>query len=161
MGKLSPMRRRQAGLAGVRPRRAAGPCGDAGSTLAEGPPASAPPARRSAPPGRPRPETAHLMVEAAVAATYGVPPAALHRASRGNARVAFARQVAMYVCHVRLGLTLTDIGAAFGRDRTTVAHGCRLVEERRDDPRVDAVVGCIETCVDSWRSIFADVEEAA
>jgi chromosomal replication initiation ATPase DnaA len=34
-------------------------------------------------------------------------------------------------------MTLTDVGAMFGRDRTTVSHGCLKVEYRRDDPVLD------------------------
>ena len=36
----------------------------------------------------------------------------------------------------RCGMSLTEVGAMFGRDRTTVAHGCFKVEYRRDDPNV-------------------------
>ena len=43
----------------------------------------------------------------------------------------------MYLAHVSCGMTLTDVGAMFGRDRTTVAHGCLKVEYRRDDPSFD------------------------
>ena len=35
--------------------------------------------------------------------------------------MALARQVAMYVAHVTCGLSLTDVGLIFARDRTTVA----------------------------------------
>ena len=31
-------------------------------------------------------------------------------------------------------IALTDVGAMFGRDRTTVSYGCLKVEYRRDDP---------------------------
>ena len=57
------------------------------------------------------------------------------------------RQIAMYVCHVVLRLSLSDIGAAFGRDRTTVGHACHVVEDRRDDPAFDAFVSAIERMV--------------
>lgn len=102
----------------------------------------------------------HVFVEAAVATVYGIAPSALRRRSRGVAKVAFARQVAMYVCHVRLGLNLTEVGRAFGRDRTTAAHACRLVEERRDDPEMDRVIGWIEAGVESWRRLTASLAEA-
>ena len=42
------------------------------------------------------------------------------------------RQISMYVCHVVLRLSLSDIGAAFGRDRTTVGYACNVVEDRFD-----------------------------
>lgn len=54
------------------------------------------------------------------------------------------RQIAMYVCHVVLGLTMRDIGRAFGRDRTTVSHACGVVEDRRDDPAFDDFISSLE-----------------
>lgn len=79
-----------------------------------------------------------------VAAVFGLSPAALAASSRGGAEIAFARQTAMYLAHVAFGASYSDIGRAFGRDRTTAAHACRVVEERRDDPRVEAVVHRLE-----------------
>ena len=46
-----------------------------------------------------------------------------------------------------LRLSLSDIGAAFGRDRTTVGHACNVVEDRRDDAAFDAFVSAIERVV--------------
>ena len=57
------------------------------------------------------------------------------------------RQLAMYVCHVVLQLSLSEIGAAFGRDRTTVGHACNVVEDRSDDAGFDAFVSAIERLV--------------
>lgn len=57
------------------------------------------------------------------------------------------RQIAMYVCHVSLSIPLTDIGQAFGRDRTTVGHACHVVEDRRDDAAFDDFVTGIERIV--------------
>lgn len=57
------------------------------------------------------------------------------------------RQISMYVCHVILQLSLTDIGFAFGRDRTTVGHACNVVEDRRDDPAYDDFISAIERVV--------------
>lgn len=54
------------------------------------------------------------------------------------------RQIAMYVCHVGLRISLSDIGLAFGRDRTTVGHACNVVEDRRDDPAFDEFVSAVE-----------------
>ncbi len=61
--------------------------------------------------------------------------------------ICHVRQIAMYVCHVVLRLSLSDIGAAFGRDRTTVGHACNVVEDRRDDASFDAFVSAIERVV--------------
>jgi hypothetical protein len=58
----------------------------------------------------------------------------LKHASRCRANAARARQLAMYLCHVMLGVSLTDIGAVFQRDRTTVSYACGLIEDLREDP---------------------------
>lgn len=84
------------------------------------------------------------MVTHAVSSAFLVPVNELRAPTRCEARVARARQVAMYLAHVGLGLSYTDAGRLFGRDRTTVAHACRLVEERRDDPRFDASLDYLE-----------------
>ncbi len=48
-----------------------------------------------------------------------------------TAQVAFARQVAMYLCTQLTGLALAEIGEAFGgRDHGTVIHARRTVEDR-------------------------------
>jgi len=62
-------------------------------------------------------------------------------ATRGSPANAHARQAAMYLAHVALGVSLTTIGRFFARDHSTVAHGCRRVEDRRDDPAFDALIG--------------------
>ncbi len=54
------------------------------------------------------------------------------------------RQIAMYVCHVALQMRMTTIGEGFGRDRSTVAHACAVVEDRRDDRDFDEFVSAIE-----------------
>src|SRR5690606_37259466 len=82
-----------------------------------------------------------------VSSAFGVRAAALHGTRRGPATVAFARQVAVYLACTRFGISYTTAGAAFGRDRTTVAHACRVVEERRDDPRIDSILDYLERAV--------------
>lgn len=67
--------------------------------------------------------------------------------TRGRCRVAFARQTGMYLARVALGMTLSDAGFLFGRDRTTVSHACRLVEDLRDDPGFDALLEAMEAFV--------------
>lgn len=57
------------------------------------------------------------------------------------------RQISMYVCHVALRISQSDIGYAFGRDRTTVGHACHVVEDRRDDPVFDDFVSAMERVV--------------
>lgn len=61
--------------------------------------------------------------------------------------VAFARQVAMYLCRQRLGCSFPELGRAFGnRDHTTVMSAVRRVETlRRSNPEVDAQVQALES----------------
>jgi hypothetical protein len=80
----------------------------------------------------------------ATAAAFAVPVGELQATTRRSSYVAFARQSAMYLSHVAFGVTLSEVGRAFGRDRTTAAHACRLIEDRRDDPAVNAVLGSLE-----------------
>lgn len=86
-------------------------------------------------------------VELAVAQVFGVERADIGMQTRGRARVALARQVAMYLAHVAYGLSLTDVGRLFSRDRTTVAHACALVEDRRDDQAFDRALELLELVV--------------
>jgi chromosomal replication initiation ATPase DnaA len=81
---------------------------------------------------------------AAVAAAFIVPIGELRATTRRPKDVAFARQSAMYLAHVAFGLSYTDVGRAFDRDRTTAAHACRLVEDRRVDPGLDARLASLE-----------------
>jgi chromosomal replication initiation ATPase DnaA len=83
---------------------------------------------------------------AAGAASYalGVPLEEITSDVRGAAEVAFARQVSMYLCHVAFELSLARVGAAFGRDRSTVAHACHAIEDRRDDEAFDDWIGALE-----------------
>lgn len=97
--------------------------------------------------GRPR-----TVIEGAVAQVFGVAHADLGQATRGQARVALARQVAMYLAHVACGLSFTDVGHLFRRDRTTVAHACGVIEDRRDDPTFDRVLELLEWIVPSLLS---------
>lgn len=68
------------------------------------------------------------------------------------------RQIAMYVCHVALQISMSDIGEAFGRDRTTVGHACHVVEDRRDDLAFDEFVSAVERIV---TAVFGVSEVAA
>jgi chromosomal replication initiation ATPase DnaA len=79
-------------------------------------------------------------LETAVAAAFAISPSALRAPTRRSAPTALARQAAMYLAHVAFGLSLTEVGEVFGRDRSTAAHACRLMESRRDDPHMDTLL---------------------
>jgi hypothetical protein len=97
------------------------------------------------------------LTEEQVAADYGVAVADLRQRSR-RAAAAFARQSAMYLAHVVYGASFTRVGALFGRDRTTVAHACRLVEDRREDPRIDGRLARLERRLRAVLAEGADAE---
>lgn len=83
----------------------------------------------------------------AIEAAFEVGPGDLCGATRGRSDVALARQTGMYLARVTLGMTLAGAGLLFGRDRTTAAHACRLVEDMRDDVQFDALLEAIEAFV--------------
>ena len=95
-------------------------------------------------------------VAQAVAATFAVSLGELHATTRRQPAAAFARQSAMYLAHVVLGLSLTEVGRAFGRDRTTAAYACGRVENLRDDPALDAVLDGLECTCGAFRADLAD-----
>jgi chromosomal replication initiator protein len=63
-----------------------------------------------------------------------------------TSNIAFARQVAMYLSRMLTDLSLSDIGANFGkRDHTTVIHGCdKISEKAKTDPQFKALLGRLE-----------------
>jgi len=80
----------------------------------------------------------------AAALVFNVTVPELEAPTRRSPAVALARQTAMYLAHVCAGLSLRTVGQLFSRDRTTVAHGCATVEDRRDDARFDQAVTWME-----------------
>jgi chromosomal replication initiation ATPase DnaA len=96
-------------------------------------------------PPRTRPSLAACRrVTSRVAEDFGVTLAELVAPSRGSPRAALARQVAMYLCHIGFALSFEAVGRLFARDRTTVAHACRVVEDRRDDRWFDRRLALLE-----------------
>lgn len=103
--------------------------------------------------------TVRQMIEVTVAAALDLPVHELGAKTRRTAPVAFARQISMYCAHVTFGWSLTDAGAVFGRDRTTAAHACRVVEDRRDDPTVDNMVQKVEDALHQWLNAIQDCRD--
>ncbi|MGZ3621436.1 MAG: helix-turn-helix domain-containing protein [Candidatus Binataceae bacterium] len=108
------------------------------------------------PQAAPRPADLCWLLEEATAIVFGVPPDELRARSRCSAQVAFARQSAMYLAHVVLGLNYREVGELFRRDRTTAAHACRRVEDRRDDREIDIRLDMLEgLCAEIFTGLFA------
>lgn len=89
------------------------------------------------------PARARLAI-AAVAIEFAVPELSLDRPKQRDPLIDFARQVAMYLASSLFGMTMTRIGELFGRDRSTVSHALRVVEDGRTDPVFDAKVDRLE-----------------
>ena len=87
-------------------------------------------------------------IDVLVGRAFAVSLTAMRAPRRGNARAAFARQVAIYLIHTRLGLPYAQAGAHFERDRTTAAHACRVIEDRREDVRFDLILDTLERAID-------------
>lgn len=113
-------------------------------------------------PRRPRPASGSRsrlfrLTEAAVSITFAVPIGELQAATRCRADAAFARQVTMYLARVVFGMRYSAIGRLCGRDHTTVAHACGVVEERRDDPAINRVLRMLEHLCWEMSGEVADV----
>ncbi len=60
---------------------------------------------------------------------------------RRNREISVPRQIAMYLCREVGDASFPHIGDAFGRDHSTIQHGCdRIAEERRDNPSMATVI---------------------
>jgi hypothetical protein len=77
-------------------------------------------------------------------ALFSLPSKELRKVGRAANSISRVRQVAMYVAHVGLGLSMSDVGRGFARDRTTVAYSCQTIEDLRDDPEFDRIVSMFE-----------------
>ena len=109
-------------------------------------PSPSPDGRRQRPPesSSQEPEQVFRHVIGCVARDFGVAAEILAAPTRGAPRVALARQVAMYLLHVDYTLSCETIGRMFGRDRTTVSHACRVIEDSRDDIWLDCRLAALE-----------------
>ena len=77
-------------------------------------------------------------------AFFDIPLDEIERPNRAVVPVCEARHVAIYLAHVVFQVSLTAMAGEFGRDRTTVAHAVRRIEDRRDDAAFDAQLARLE-----------------
>ena len=91
-----------------------------------------------------RPDRASI-AQALVAHVYGVGLDDMRAATRGKPRAALARQVAMYLSHVVLEMSISQVADAFSRDRSTACHALHHIEDLRDDPVLDRTLLHLET----------------
>lgn len=84
------------------------------------------------------------LVDCSIGTAFNVSCCEMQSRRRGRCKIAFARQVAMYLTHVAGGLSMSEVGALYGRNRTTVAHACAVVEDARDDALLDRSLSFLE-----------------
>lgn len=76
-----------------------------------------------------------------VGAEFGVSRAQLMAPTRSSRRVAWARQVAMWLFWQEEGCcSYSRVGEVFNRDRTTVRHGVKTALNRLSDQDADKLV---------------------
>lgn len=105
-------------------------------------------------------QTRRVIIERAVCHVFSVDLGEITANTRGKKKVAFARQVAMYLAHVTFGMSLGEVGMSFGRDRSTARHACRLVEDRREDWTLDYALDHLERAARLWATSFGASEGA-
>lgn len=84
------------------------------------------------------------LAQQAVAFAFGERLEEIAAPTRRTRAAAYARQTAMYLSHVALGMSLGRVALAFGRDRSTVAHACKVIEDRREDDDFDDCLDRLE-----------------
>ena len=84
-----------------------------------------------------RAEFATRLVVRLVSNSQNLEESAVMDTSRGSSEISRARQIAMYLLHTSLSMPYGTVARLFGRDRTTVAHACRTIEDLRDVPASD------------------------
>lgn len=102
-------------------------------------------------PNHPTPLVANLRevrrVIALVATEYGVPPEAITGRDR-HRQIAKARRLAYWLARVEFGFSYPELGLSFGRDHSTIMHGCGVVERLvLEDPGFAALVRSLRSRV--------------
>lgn len=80
-------------------------------------------------------------------------PDAMRKTSRGKADICLARQMAMYLMHTVFSCSYHHVSAFFKRDRTTISHACKLVEDLRDNEEFDKRLEAMENLLVSARCL--------
>lgn len=93
-----------------------------------------------------------------VSYALGVPAQNIVDDARRCTKTAYARQLAMYLCHTGFELSLARVAVAFGRDRSTVAHACHAIEDRREEDQFDLWIGSLEAMLRAAPALAPDEE---
>ena len=57
--------------------------------------------------------------------------------TRGQATLSRSRQIGQYLIHVGFSISFTQISRLVNRDRTSIAYACEIIEDLRDDLKID------------------------
>ena len=95
-----------------------------------------------------------------VAYALGYDLAEMISRTRGPKQACTARQLAMYLAYTAFEMSLSRCAQAFSRDRSTVAHACHTVEDRRDDAAFDQWIDGLETGLKALAPFAPDGGEA-
>lgn len=85
-----------------------------------------------------------------------VPVEEIARPNRSAAETCQARHLAIYLAHVVFQVSLGAIAVHFGRDRTSVAHAVRRIEDGRDREAFERLVARLERLADACLELSAD-----
>jgi len=84
------------------------------------------------------------MVQKSVADFFKIPVSEL-RAKRRHKNIVLPRQIAMYLSRQLTGMSLPEIGNAFGgKDHTTVLHSCKKIEKEIRESSGNGVKGAVQ-----------------
>lgn len=79
-----------------------------------------------------------------IAFLFAIKGKTILQSRRGSPSVVRARQIVMYLAHVALQLSVSDVAALLNRDRTSVVHALRIIEDARDDGAIDVFLEHLE-----------------
>lgn len=98
-------------------------------------------------------ESVGVLVIKLVATLEQTDQQAMRKTSRGKADICLARQMAMYLMHTVFSCSYHHVAAFFKRDRTTISHACKLVEDLRDNEEFDKRLEAMENLLVSARCL--------
>lgn len=75
-----------------------------------------------------------INIQKTVCNFYGISHNALI-GKKKDKNIAYARQIAMYICYKMLDITVSSIGKSFNRDHSTVLHSIKVIEEKQNNNR--------------------------
>ena len=92
-------------------------------------------------------QLAAQFVNQMIAAAFEISGERLLHNDRGVVRINRPRQISMYLMNTALSLKFTEIAEFYDKDRTTVSHACKVIEELRDDVEFDDRISEFENTI--------------